>query len=427
MGLLPFAGFGNRFCCLAGFFRRRRWENSGEKMRLRRYDERNFIISFGASWLSGALLWMLGPLESRALETVVFHRHNREHTVVGRLLLTAQDGGILLLARDGVLWAIEPKEQIKISRDHLPFRPLSRKELASQLLQMLPSGFQVHETANYLICYNTSKPYAQWCGALLERLYSAFFNYWHRRGLELQRPEFPLVSVVFADRKSYQEFARAEVGEAASAIVAYYSLMTNRMTMYDLTGREQLARAFHGRSWMSSAQINQILARPEAERTVATIIHEATHQIAFNCGLHERLSDCPLWLSEGIAIYFETPDLSSAKGWKTIGAINRPRLTQFYQYLKRRPADSLRTLIAKDDRFRHPQTALEAYAEAWALTYFLLKQRGKQFVEYLRLISRKKPLVWDRPETRLQEFQSAFDQDLESLDKEFLRFMAKLR
>jgi len=381
------------------------------------------------SWIGclAALVWTLIPMAAGGVDTVVFRRSGQEHTVGGRVLVTAQDGGLLLLGRDGLLWAIPPEEQIKTTRDDSPFRPLSREELAGQLLRVLPTGFQVHETANYLVCYNTSKVYAQWCGALLERLFSAFLNYWQQRGLELSKPEFPLVAIVFADRKSYEDFSRPELGEAAPSIVAYYSLMTNRMTMYDLTGVEQWGGGSAARSRLGPNQITQILARPEAERTVATIIHEATHQIAFNCGLHQRLSDCPLWVSEGIAIYFETPDLHSAKGWRSIGAINRPRLAQFYTYLPRRPPDSLRTLIEKDERFRNPQTGLDAYAEAWALTYFLLKQRPKQYVEYLQQISRKKPLVWDKPETRLREFQSAFGQDLQALDAEFLRFMAKLR
>ena len=48
-----------------------------------------------------------------------------------------------------------------------------------------------------------------------------------------------------------------------------------------------------------------------------TVIHEATHQIAFNCGLHTRYADNPLWLTEGMALYFETPDLRSRSGWRT--------------------------------------------------------------------------------------------------------------
>ena len=177
---------------------------------------------------------------------------------------------------------------------------------------------------------------------------------------------------------------------------------------------------------MSASPIKRFLAQPQAARTVATIVHEATHQIAYNRGMHARHSDCPLWFCEGIAVYFETPDLRSSKGWRTIGAVNHSRLTQFWKYMPRRPADSLITLLSKDDRFRNSETALDAYAETWALTYFLINQRGKQYGEYLRKISGKKPLIWDKPETRLNEFQQIFG-DLRELDKEFLRYMQKVR
>ena len=85
--------------------------------------------------------------------------------------------------------------------------------------------------------------------------------------------------------------------------------------------------------------IARTLSQPEAAKTVATIVHEATHQIAFICGLHRRYADIPLWVSEGVAVYFETPDLGSSKGWSTIGAVNRARLLTFRAYSQRRPAD----------------------------------------------------------------------------------------
>ena len=67
----------------------------------------------------------------------------------------------------------------------------------------------------------------------------------------------------------------------------------------------------------------EILARPEAAGLVATVVHEATHQMAFNCGLHARLAPVPVWVSEGIATYFETPDLRSRTGWRGIGGVNQ--------------------------------------------------------------------------------------------------------
>jgi len=160
---------------------------------------------------------------------------------------------------------------------------------------------------------------------------------------------------------------------------------------------------------------------------VATLIHEATHQIAFNCGLHARYADIPLWVSEGLAVYFESPDLGSAKGWRTIGAVHRSRLAQFRDYLARRPTDSLLSLVANDDRIRDPRQAVDAYAEAWALNYYLIRQKPKQYIKYLQTLAEKGPLVWDQPETRLQEFRRAFGVGMTELDADFLRYMQKVR
>ena len=62
---------------------------------------------------------------------------------------------------------------------------------------------------------------------------------------------------------------------------------------------------------------------------MATIVHEATHQIAFNSGLHVRFADNPLWLTEGMAMYFEGPDPDGGYDWKAIGELNRPRYDRF--------------------------------------------------------------------------------------------------
>src|SRR5262249_47151910 len=155
-------------------------------------------------------------------------------------------------------------------------------------------------------------------------------------------------------------------------IIGYYNLKTNRMTMYDLTGVEAGGL---GNDRNASARINQILSQPGAERTVATIVHEATHQLAFNSGLQVRFADVPFWLSEGIAIYFETPNLESTKGWRNIGSVNRYNLVNFRNYLPRREPGSLEKLLSDDKRFRDPMAGSDAYAEAWALTYFMLQTR----------------------------------------------------
>jgi hypothetical protein len=369
-----------------------------------------------AAWLPGS---------AGALEHATWRHDGREETTSGQVLVTAEDGGLLLLSADGVLSTIEPDQLITRRGDDEPFKPLTRDQLAKQLLAELPQGFEVYATRRYLICYNTSREYAAWCGALFERLHKAFTNSWTRRGLKLHEPEFPLVAVIFNSRESYADYSQAELGKSAGSIVGYYSLRSNRMTMYDLTGVESLRGPGDRRG--SSSQINFMLSRPEAEQLVATIVHEATHQIAFNSGLQTRFADIPLWISEGIAVYFETPDLQSSKSWGSVGAVNTSRLERFREYLAARPATSLKSLVTDDKRIRASRTALDAYAEAWALNYYLIHHHQKQYIAYLQMLSEKKQLLWDDPETRLKEFQAAFGDNLGQLDADFLRRMQNVR
>jgi hypothetical protein len=375
-----------------------------------------------ATSIALCLAWAVPSL---AMDQVTLCRDGKTLEATGKVLVTAQDGGLLLLARDGVLWLIPPEEQVEHTTDDAPFSPLTRDEMTKRVLAELPQGFKVQPTTHYLIFYDTSPEYAKWCGSLFEGLYRAFITCWTYRGFELTEPQFPLVAIVFADKRSYLKFSLSDLGEAGESVIGYFGLTSNRMTMYDLTGVEAQG---HGRMKTTAAQINQILSQPDAMRTVSTIVHEATHQIAFNCGLHTRLSDCPRWFSEGIAEYFETPDLRKARGWGGIGKenMNRSRLEQFQHYMATRPADSLETLIRDDRRFTDPKVALDAYAEAWALTDFLMIQHSKEYVAYLRTLSAKKPLMQDSPEQRIDDFRKAFG-ELPQVDTEFLRYIARLR
>ncbi|HUE73548.1 MAG TPA: DUF1570 domain-containing protein [Pirellulaceae bacterium] len=378
------------------------------------------MISTRLLTLTVAAVTLLAATQALALDYITLMAGDQRRQLDGRIEVEAEDGGVLLLARDGALWPI-PKEEIADRRqDDKPFVPLSRDELAKKVMAGLPAGFRVHSTKHYLICYNTSPAYAEWVGGLYERLFGAFYNYWQRRKVELKEPEFPLVALVFDSRSSYAAYARHELGGATGSIIGYYSLKSNQVNMYDLTGIEEL-KVSGDRS--SSARINAILSQPAAERTVATIVHEATHQIAFNSGLQARFADIPFWVSEGIAIYFETPDLASSRGWRNIGGINRVNLFNFRKSLRDRPADALARLISDDKRFRDPKTASDAYAEAWALNYFLLRKFEKEYVQYVKELSQLSPLVEEGAEFRLMLFKKHFGEDLAKVEVEFLRYM----
>jgi hypothetical protein len=351
---------------------------------------------------------------SSALEQVKWRDEMMQrHEALGRILGEATDGGLLLIGQDGKLWSIDKGELISRNDIGEPFRPLAPVKLGKQLQAELGAGFDVVVTKHYVICTSASREYARYCGALFERLYVSFHNYWKQRGLKLAEPEFPLVALIFAGEKEFARFATKDAGADAATAKGYFSIGTNQMVLYDLTA---------GKPGDIEAQLALV------PYNIATVIHEATHQIAFNSGMHTRYADNPLWLVEGMAMYFETPDLSSKSGWKTVGAVNDLRLEQFQEFAaRRRKADSLSTLISTDARFTDNDQMGDAYAEAWVLSHFLIQRKKDAYVKYLGMLSAKPRLVIDTPEERLAEFRAAFGADLEQLNSELLKHVRKLK
>src|SRR5260221_7574385 len=88
------------------------------------------------------LIALCTPSSVGALEHVTFRHDGKEQTVSGQVVVTAQDGGLLLQTADGTLWNIEPKDLVSSKQDQEPFRPLSRDELAKQMLAELPAGVE---------------------------------------------------------------------------------------------------------------------------------------------------------------------------------------------------------------------------------------------------------------------------------------------
>lgn len=374
------------------------------------------IIGLPAFAFAGLLF--AAAADGGALHRITFGEEGQAvRTVEGEILVEAVDGGLLVLGRDGALWNITPGRLTGREEAGEAFQPLSADELGRQLKAELGDGFEVLATEHYVICTNAGPAYARWCGTLFERLLTAFRKHWSAKPLELREPAMPLVAIVFAGRDEFARYAAKDAGADAASAAGYYSIRTNRMVLFDLTD------GMDGRP-RTPEEISRKLAA--SAFNVATVVHEATHQIAFNCGLHTRYADNPLWLTEGMAMYFETPDLRNRTGWQTAGRINPPRYRRFAEYVRgRRKADSLATLLSSDGRFTDPDSAADAYAEAWALTYFLIRTKRRAYTEYLERISKKPRLVWNKPDERLAEFQAAFGDDLPALDRQFLRYMAR--
>jgi len=344
--------------------------------------------------------------------------------VFGEILIEAQDGGVLFRRNDGQLLILQADVIADKVDEVAAAPPLSKKELGKQLLKELPDGFKIHSTRHYVVAYDTERAYAKWIGNLYEgKLKKAFKRFWsnHKFRIKAQEPTVPLVAIVFSNRKAYEAWAQRELGQPPGDTIAYYNLMTNRVTMFDLT-------AGQGNGTNTKRPIEDVLRDPRSVRMVSTIIHEGTHQLMFNTGLQTRLADTPYWLNEGIAMFFETPDFQKKQGWRGPGKTNYDRLGDILRYARNRPEDSLETLIATDKRLQvGGQVSANAYAESWAMIHFLINRKPDKFTQYLKHLTEKKRLISDEPQVRVDDFKKFFGEDLYKLDAEFLDYVKALK
>ena len=376
-------------------------------------------------WIAwwACLLFTVVSLDTvSAMDRLQFRQDGVSYDLEGKVQVKAADGGVMFMSRDGRLWLVQPDEIMDVTTSDEPFEPLTADELAEDFLTQLPEGFRVHKTAHYVVCYNTSEAYAEWLGGLYERLYRGFMNFWDKKGIDLHQPDLPLAVVVFDRQGDYQAYAKRDFGSDPGTIIGYYHMLSNAVVMYDLTGTQG-----SGQRPRTRAEVNRMLSQPAAAAMVATIVHEATHQLACNTGLQARFSDTPFWVSEGLAIYFEAPDLKSRSGWRGIGNVNWVRLNQMRQYLSTRPANSLVTLLQDDQRFHDGREVLNAYSEAWALNHYLMTRHEDKYLDYLRDQMEKKPLVEGTAADRLEEFKRHFGEELSDLDEDFIRYVIRLR
>ena len=75
--------------------------------------------------------------------------------------------------------------------------------------------------------------------------------------------------------------------------------------------------------------------------------------------------------------------------------MNYPRLETFRKNLSNWHDGSLEEMLRDSRRFRDPRTAVDAYADAWALNYYLIKYEPKAYTEYLKVLAEKRPLIDD--------------------------------
>ncbi|MEX1042535.1 MAG: DUF1570 domain-containing protein [Pirellulaceae bacterium] len=357
-----------------------------------------FTVAFGLLVPPHAL----GQLVDRQAATIKL-RYQQDELIGTAVLFSAEE--VRLLGRDGQIWHLDPNHVADYAPVEPRFRPASQAEVRGQLLREYGRQFEVSGTGHYLVVHPAGQR-QQWAERF-EQLYRSFHQYFTARGIPTTQAEFPLVAVVMPNYASYRE-AAAEVGVRVSpGLVGFYSPRSNRVMMYDMTS------------------INPALEF--SEESMATLIHEATHQTAFNAGVHSRLAPQPKWLVEGLATMFEAPGVWNSREFpRQADRIVKTRLAEFQQYMQQgRQPNSLADFVAEDTAYlRRPATA---YGEGWALCFYLIETRPREFAKYLQKVATR---AADQPypaEQRLADFQTAFGENPNLLESHFLRYVGQLR
>lgn len=305
-----------------------------------------------------------------------------------------------LLGRDGRLWEFALGDVLGFKETASRFRAYSPSEFRSSLLRELGNGYEVSGTGHYLVAHPRGQR-DRWAERF-EKLYRSFVQFFSVRGFKIEQPMFPLVGIVYKDRKDFRRSAAGDNSHAAG-IEGYYNLGSNRITIYDMGGL--------GNS-------------PDWHRNASVLIHEATHQVAFNTGVHSRYSPPPIWVAEGLAMLFEAPGVHDSHDYPDKSdRVNRDRLRLFRQYvLPRHRPEMIQLMVGSDKLFRLNPTI--AYAEAWAFTFFLSETEPGKYVRYLKLTASRPPFSDYSPAERMADFKSVFGDDWRMLEARFLRFMA---
>jgi hypothetical protein len=106
--------------------------------------------------------------------------------------------------------------------------------------------------------------------------------------------------------------------------------------------------------------------------------------------------------------------------------INRGRFIGFQNFVqRRRKPDSLESFVASDTMLR--RSPLDFYAQSWALSFYLMETRSRQYASYLKTIAARDPLKSYDKSARVADFKEAFGKDLAWLETGFLRFIDDLK
>lgn len=340
-------------------------------------------------------------------------------------VLSMTGGKCSLMDRQGRIVHLQVAKLKTFDKVSARFQPHSSSTLRQELISEFP-GYEVVGSTRYLVCAKKGRGAAY--AKLFDSVYRDVEQFFRVRGFRVTKPETPLIAVVFGSQKEFAQYCVKDKVPPAPTLMGYYSLLSNRVALFD-DGRSVAATNVQSPELPELDSKYQSIAAAAgiAGETANTIVHETTHQVGYNIGIHSRLGSTPTWLLEGLATALEPQGMRKSSGRKLLSdRLNPERLSWFSKtHLRRRPQNNLSKLVASDQHFqRH---LLDSYSEAWAFTFFLLENpaRRTKLVKYLQLLSKRDPQQTYTAKQRLKDFQKHFG-DISRLEVDFLRFMDRM-
>jgi len=357
-----------------------------------------------------------------------------------------------IIDQTGRQFRLKVKQITQVKRLRSQFEPFSNTTIRDQLRRELGRDYSVIGKGRFLVCARpgTAEDYAQ----LFDQVYRKFYSFFSTRGFDLHQPEFPLVAIVIDDRKRFENYCETDGVTPSASLSGYYLRDSNRVVLSVSSAAASHShrspsdgRSRRGTRVDASRLLTPLIIKP-APATDAdtvfdfnsrmsienralggtdqnTIIHETTHQVAFNIGIHSRVSPSPQWVIEGLATTFEAPGIRDSLN-RTKSQINASRYIHFGNYLEqRRKKNALENFLASNELFT--TSTLDAYSEAWALTYYLLKTRATDYATYLKLIAGRTPESPYSSQARLEDFRKAFGSNLPLFEAAYLRFIRQIK
>jgi hypothetical protein len=314
------------------------------------------------------------------------------------------------------LWALHARADFQ-----LPTDDAALKRTLDALGPIAPN-FKQLETPHFIILSDADSPFTRERGRLLERARDQFYRVAASMKLSVAPHAARLLCVLFADVNAYRKFAHDQDALDATWIGGYFSASSNRIVFYNHVsapetreGEESIQRfqqqldrtrlavhdaevqGHHDRAdKLRAALADQTKALRAYETKLAEnarsisdtkTIHECIHLLSFNSGAQRTDREYPFWISEGLAMAFESERQGGLFGPDRPSTLINDRLERYDTLMNEGKLLPLTKLVGMTGVPNWDEAFADAmYAQSHALFLMLYKRDPVAVGAYMRVL-----------------------------------------